>query len=465
MQAAELTAPAPARPQERELTGWGRTAPSRARVHVPAGTEQAIAAAEHELGRGSRGLIARGAGRSYGDAAQSGGGAVLDMTACSRVLQVDARKREVRVQAGATLAAVMARLAPHGLTLPVLPGTRHVTVAGAIASDVHGKGHERDGAFARHVRSIALWTPAEGVVEVSPQQRPELFGATLGGMGLTGIVLEATLAAEPAFAAVAADNDRTGSLEHTLAVAGDSARHRYSVAWVDMLARGSAFGRAVVSRADPLPASIAAIDSLPRALTAGARVEVPPRWPGWPLRPELVRAFNAARWRAAPRTQRGHEEAVTSFFFPLDVVDSWSRLYGSTGLIQYQLVLPLCREPELMRCFELLRRGEAPVYLAVLKRFGAASGGPLSFPIEGWTLAVDVPAATVRRGGVLDRLDDVVAEAGGRVYLSKDSRMRPVHVATMYPRLAEFRECCAGVDPEGALSSDLSRRLALREEL
>jgi decaprenylphospho-beta-D-ribofuranose 2-oxidase len=432
-------------------------------VHAPTDAEAAIAAAEQESAR-SGGLIARGAGRSYGDAAQNGGGAVIDMRGCARVLQIDVDLQRVRVQAGATLGAVMAQIAPHGLTLPVLPGTRHVTVAGAIASDVHGKGHERDGSFARHVHSISLWTPAEGVIEVSPVLRPDLFAATLGGMGLTGIVLEATLAAEPAFAAVAGDTDRTDSLEQTLAVAGDSARHRYSVAWVDMLARGAGFGRAVVSRADPLLTSPAALSALQRSLTRGARVDVPALWPAWPLRPELVRAFNAARWRAAPRRERGREERLDSFLFPLDAVGSWSRLYGPAGLFQYQLALPAGREQELHRCFELLRGGEAPVYLAVLKRFGPASGGPLSFPLEGWTLAVDVPAAAVRPGGVLDRLDDLLAGAGGRVYLSKDARTSAAHVAAMYPRLDEFRASCAAVDPERALSSDLARRLALQEQ-
>jgi decaprenylphospho-beta-D-ribofuranose 2-oxidase len=340
-----------------------------------------------------------------------------------------------------------------------------VTVAGAIASDVHGKGHERDGAFARHVRSIALWTPSEGVVEVSPDERPELFHATLGGMGLSGIVLEATLAAEPGFASVLVDSDRTDSLEETLAVAGDSARHRYSVAWVDMLARGANFGRAVVSRADPLYGDARPSQSLQRSLLRTARVDVPVRWPSWPLRPELVRAFNALRWRAAPRSERGSEEGLGSFLFPLDAVGSWNRLYGPAGLVQYQLAVPDGREDALMRCFELFRTGEAPVYLAVLKRFGRGSGGPLSFPIEGWTLAADLPAAAVRRGGVLDRLDDVVAEARGRVYLSKDSRLGAEHVAAMYPRLAEFRAGCEVADPEHVLRSDLARRLGLREEL
>ncbi|HEX7610688.1 MAG TPA: FAD-binding oxidoreductase, partial [Solirubrobacteraceae bacterium] len=219
---------------------------------------QALAAAA-SLGTG---VIARGAGCSYGDAAQNEGGVVLDMSAFGRILSIDTERRVLRAQAGATIAELMAALAPHDLTLPVVPGTRHVTLAGAIASDIHGKNHHRDGGFARHVTSISLCTPAAGLVEITPESDADLFYATLGGMGLTGVILEATLHVDPlASPWVAGDIDRTAGLEETLELLGGEEHHRYSVAWLDMLAPGAKMGRAVITRADPLPAADAPVQA------------------------------------------------------------------------------------------------------------------------------------------------------------------------------------------------------------
>jgi decaprenylphospho-beta-D-ribofuranose 2-oxidase len=357
-----------------------------------------------------------------------------------------------------------------------VPGTRHVTLGGAIASDIHGKNHHRDGGLAGHVLALSLCTPADGLRELSPETDPELFYATLGAMGLTGVVVQATLRAEPLSSPwVAADTDRTDDLEQTLALMAEDDSHRYSVAWLDLLAEGSAFGRAVVSRADDLPAASAPrpagrlrrpiFDSsrvaYPDALLRGPAVVVPRRFPDALLRTAWVRAFNALRLKAAPRLERGRAQPRAQYFFPLDVLGEWNRLYGRAGLIQYQMVVPLGHEAALASCFELIRARRLPVYLAVFKRFGAAFGGPLSFPLAGWTLAIDLPASAPGLRSALDALDEVVAGCGGRVYLSKDARLRSDLLATMYPQLDQFNALQRRVDPRGVLRSDLSRRLGL----
>jgi decaprenylphospho-beta-D-ribofuranose 2-oxidase len=417
------------------------------------------------------GLIARGAGRSYGDAAQNARGTVLDMTSLDRIVAVDDDALLVTAQVGATLAKLLAHLAQRSLTLPVLPGTSQITLGGAIASDVHGKNHHWDGAFARHVASLSLLTPDGRVSVVSPDCDGDLFYATLGGMGLTGIILEATVRVEPlATPWVTVDTDRTTGLDQTLALFAGAERTRYSVAWLDLLAPGAKMGRGVIARADPLTshADAPAPSRLPGtrarytdALLAGPRLEIPPRWPGGLLKPSAVRAFNALHWRFAPRRERARPTAMVPYFFPLDAVGAWNRLYGREGLIQYQFVLPDGAESVLERCFALIRALRLPVYLAVFKRFGAAFGGPLSFPLRGWTLAIDLPARAPGLAQALDALDELIAAAGGRVYLSKDARLRADLLAAMYPQLDRFRAVRERVDPDGLLRSDLSRRLDL----
>jgi len=473
MSVSELSAP-PTLPRasERSLSGWGRTSWSRCAVLRPRGTAEIVGALA-ACARAGRHAIARGAGRSYGDAAQSDGGDVLDMSSLNRVVSIDRQRMLVTAEAGATVAQLMARLSAHGLTLPVLPGTRHVTLAGAIASDIHGKNHHRDGGFARHVAALTLCTPGGEVLELTPEGEPELFYATLGGMGLTGVVTEATVRAEPLSSPwVAGDLDRTDGLLETLELLSGEERHRYSVAWLDLLARGAKMGRAIVSRADPLGEGAATppvrgrrglARSYPGTLSRGPLADVPRAFPGALLRPSSVRAFNALHWHTAPRRERERPLALAPYFFPLDVLGDWNRLYGSSGLVQYQFVIPAGQERALERCFALIAERRVPVYLAVFKRFGPAFGGPLSFPLEGWTLAIDVPAAAPGLGAALRELDEIVAGSGGRVYLSKDSRMRRDALEAMYPQLDRFREQQAKIDPNGVLRSDLALRVGLCE--
>jgi decaprenylphospho-beta-D-ribofuranose 2-oxidase len=458
--------------RERLLCGWGRIACSRARVRSVVRAED-VAGALSGAGVSRAGVIARGAGRSYGDAAQSAGGEVLDMRGLDRVLSVDHERSTVTVQAGVTIARLMAYLGAAGLTLPVVPGTRYVTVGGALASDVHGKGHHRDGSFGAHVEQIELCVPGGTLLEVSRERDPELFEATLGGMGLTGIVVQARLVVERlASPWVVADLDKTRDLEETLSVLAQPERRRWSVAWLDLLAGKGGMGRALVSRADPW--SCATPPSSRGSLrTFGGNgglspsedpfLEVPNRFPGGLLRPEAIRSLNALRWHVAARRDRDRPVPLAGYLFPLDALGSWNRLYGTQGLVQYQFVVPLGRGAELVRCVELLRGRRIPVYLAVLKRFGPGAPGPLSFPIEGWTLALDIPGGADELRATLDELDELVAGAGGRVYLTKDVRLRQDVLPAMYPRLDRFLALRARVDPTGMLRSDLGARLGLCE--
>jgi decaprenylphospho-beta-D-ribofuranose 2-oxidase len=471
MSVTELSAPPAIAPaDERSLSGWGRSSWSRCAVRRPRGAAEVVEALASSA-RSGRHVIARGAGRSYGDAAQCEGGDVIDMTAMNRVLSIDPQRMLVTAEAGATVGQLMARLSAHGLTLPVVPGTRHVTLAGAIASDIHGKNHHCDGAFARHVTALTLCTSGGEILELTPESDADLFYGTLGGMGLTGVVIEATVRAEPLSSPwVAGDLDRTNGLVETLELLSGHERHRYSVAWLDLLAPGAKMGRAIVSRADPLAPGDAprpargrrgVAGSYPGALSRPPLADVPRAFPGALLRPSSVRTFNALRWWAAPRRERGRPLALAPYFFPLDVLGEWNRLYGASGLVQYQFVIPSGREGALERCFALIAERNVPVYLAVFKRFGAAFGGALSFPLEGWTLAIDIPASAPGLGAALQELDEIVAGSGGRVYLTKDSRMRRDALEAMYPQLDRFREQQAQIDPEGLLRSDLALRLGL----
>jgi decaprenylphospho-beta-D-ribofuranose 2-oxidase len=417
-------------------------------------------------GRTARGLIARGLGRSYGDAAQCAGGTVVDVRGLTGVGAIDPATGEVEVGAGTSLQVLLERSLPEGWFLPVTPGTRQVTVGGAIAADVHGKNHHRDGSFAPHVTALTLATPTgDRRVGPGPTEDPELFWATAGGMGLTGVIVSACvrlLAVETDRMVV--DTDRYGDLDSVMAAMeeGDSG-YRYSVAWVDCTATGRHTGRAVLTRGDharraDLPAG--GRGAAP-ASPGTARLRVPRPGPRHLLNPLTVAAFNELWFRRAPRHRVGELLGVGGFFHPLDGVGDWNLLYGRRGFVQYQFVVGPERADVVARVIDLLSSHRVPSFLAVLKRFGASSPGPLSFPCQGWTLALDLPLGPPILGTLLDTVDELVAEAGGRIYLAKDARLRPDLLTAMYPRLGELAAIRRRVDPAGVLRSDLSRRLGI----
>jgi decaprenylphospho-beta-D-ribofuranose 2-oxidase len=436
------------------LTGWARATWSRSTVHhpgTPADLAELLAAAD------PRGTIARGLGRAYGDAAQRAGGTVIQVDRLGGTAHVDAAGL-VTAPASVSIGDLLRGLIPQGWFVPVTPGTQYVTLAGALAADVHGKNHHHDGSISQHVRSIRLVTPALGEVVVGPDQDPELFWATAGGMGLTGVITEVVFQAIPVESGdMLVDTWRTADLDETMAVLLETdGPFRYTVGWLDVMATGSSLGRGIVTAGDHAPRS--------RATPAGpgeGAVPAPPA-PPWLMNRLSIRAFCELWYRKAPRRREGERQSAGMFFYPLDLVQHWNRLYGRPGFLQWQTVLPDGQEALLRSHIERLADHAVPSFLNVLKRFGPEAPGPLSFPEAGWTLCIDTPAGGGFPAELFDRMDREVAGAGGRIYLAKDARMDPALLPVMYPRLDEWRGVVHRADPDGVLASDLSVRLNLR---
>jgi decaprenylphospho-beta-D-ribofuranose 2-oxidase len=446
--------------ERRALTGWGGTAPTVATHHRAAPDEIASLVKS----AGPRGLIARGLGRSYGDAAQNAGGEVVEFGHTSDHLVLDRGSASVSVSAGVSLDALMRALVPQGYFMPVSPGTRQVTVGGAIAADVHGKNHHADGSFGRHLRWLELIDGTGAVRRLDPASTPDEFWATTGGMGLTGVITHAGLDLRPVETAwMRVDTERVGRLDDLLDAMHDDDHHTYSVAWIDLLATGRSLGRSVLTRGEhadrsDLPARHGAAD--PLAFAPRRPVGAPQLPSGLAVNRATMRAFNEGWYRRAPRRRRRTLQPMAGFFHPLDAVDAWNRLYGRRGLVQYQFVVPAGSEQALADVVRLIADARQASFLAVLKRLGPATPAPLSFPMSGWTLALDLPAHR-SLGPLLDRLDGMVADVGGRVYLAKDARSRPEMVARMYPGMEAFRAVRRRLDPDGVFQSDLARRLRL----
>lgn len=446
------------------LTGWGRTAPSSAHlVEVTDGDIAAVLGAARQ--RSGRGALARGLGRSYGDAAQNGGGVVMRLAGSAEEAVLDEAANEVTVGAGVSIDDLLRVIVPRGFFVPVTAGTRFVTIGGAIASDIHGKNHHVDGSFGSHVRRMTMLLADGSIVEVGPDERPELFWATIGGMGLTGMVLRATIHVWPIETSrCVVDTMRAANLDHVMALMeeGDD-RYRYAVAWIDLMAKGRHLGRSVLShgehaRLDQLPQSDRATA---REYHAGIIASVPPVVPVSALNRATIKVFNELWFRKAPKSRVGEIQTIPQYFHPLDMVGAWNRMYGPHGFVQYQILVPFGQEHALRQVIERLASSGAASFVTVLKRFGAANPAPLSFPAPGWTLTLDIPVGTTGLGPMLHELDGVVLDAGGRHYMAKDSHTTPQAIRRGYPRLAEWQAVRESVDPDGVWQSDLGRRLEL----
>jgi decaprenylphospho-beta-D-ribofuranose 2-oxidase len=449
--------------RKERLSGWGGTEPTWAEVAVP-GSADEVAGLVKEAASGG-GVIARGLGRSYNNAAQNEDGLVISTSRLDRVLSFDAEGGVVVCEAGVSLEELMVRFLPQGWFVPVTPGTRKVTVGGAIAADVHGKNHHVAGSFMRHVTSFDLLLATGEVRTVTPEGDGELFWATAGGMGLTGIVLRASVRLKAVETSrLVVDTVRTADVDATMAYLSENDKDfDYTVAWTDCLASGSSLGRSVITSGN-----FATIGDLryrdrgqPLAFKGSALAGAPPVFPSGLINRRTVALLNDAWYRKAPRRRTGEIQTIGAFFHPLDGIRNWNRVYGPAGFRQYQFVVPFEAGDVVRRSLERISALRAPSFVTVLKRFGAGDPGPLSFPMSGWTLALDFPARTPWLSQLLGELDELVIGAGGRLYLAKDSRIPPSLMEPMYPRLAEFRRARAQVDPDGLFSSDLSRRLGL----
>ncbi|MGE2730700.1 FAD-binding protein [Mycolicibacterium vaccae] len=449
----------------RRLTGWGRTAPTVAQVLSTPDPELIATAVTRAAEHGGRGVLARGLGRSYGDNAQNGGGLVIDMTALDRIHSINADDALVDVDAGVNLDQLMRAALPMGLWVPVLPGTRQVTIGGAIACDIHGKNHHSAGSFGNHVRSMDLLTADGQVRRLTPDgAESDLFWATVGGNGLTGIILRATIEMTPTETAYfIADGDVTDSLDETIAFHSDGTEdnYTYSSAWFDAISPPPKLGRAAISRG-----SLATLDQLPKKLRknplkfdAPQLLTLPDVFPNG-----LANKFTfmpiGELWYRKSGTYRGKVQNLTQFYHPLDMFGEWNRAYGAAGFAQYQFVVPTEAVEEFKAILVDIQRSGFYSFLNVFKLFGPGNQAPLSFPIPGWNVCVDFPI-TPGLDAFLNGLDKRVLEFGGRLYTAKDSRTTADTFHAMYPRIDEWISVRRRVDPDGVFASDMARRLEL----
>ena len=355
-------------------------------------------------------------------------------------------------------------LVPRGFFVPVTPGTRQVTLGGAIAADIHGKNHHIEGSLGNHVVSVRLLMADGSVTDLSPEAQPAVFWATVGGMGLTGVILEATLRVLPVETSrMVVDTERTTDLDDVCArmTEGDH-RYRYSVAWVDLSATGRKLGRSVLTSGDHAPLSaLGRAAGAPLQFDPHTRLVAPPLVPDGLLNRLTIRAFNEFWYHKAPRRRVGQICSLGAFFHPLDGVRSWNRLYGHQGFVQYQVVIPFGEERTLRTVVERMANSGDSSFLVVLKRFGQGNPGPLSFPMPGWTITIDIAAGRRGLGEMLTALDRMVLDAGGRHYLAKDAHMTPAALRQGYPRFEEWKAVRDKVDPTGVWASDLARRLEM----
>lgn len=449
------------------LYGWGRSLSADSDVVnvVSPDDLRHLLAQPHR-----RGVTPRGLGRAYGDAAINSGGTVALLQQhgtrsqhLAEQIEIDSTQAIARVSAGVSIEQMLQVLVPAGFFVPVTPGTRFVTLGGAVAADIHGKNHHRDGSFGDHVRSMSVMLASGEMVVLDRTTRPDWFWATVGGMGLTGIVLDAVIDLIPITSpSIEVATTRCGHIDELFALMSDSEsddQYRYSVAWIDMLARGNAFGRGVLTRGNHTELTDGPQTKLSYA--PKTRVSVPRFFPNGVLNLATIRAFNELWYRKSPKDTQVTQESVTNYFHPLDGVREWNRMYGSRGFLQYQCVVPLHAKEVIKQVIAKMQEAKLPTFLAVLKRMGGANQGLLSFPMEGWTLAVDIAVGSERIAAVLRDIDETVIACGGRHYLAKDAHMAPSIVRRGYQRLGEWQDIQRQMDPTGLWTSDLARRLQL----
>lgn len=405
-------------------------------------------------GRGP-GLLAHGLGRSYGDVCLNRGGTLVHTRRLDRLIRFDEECGLLSAEAGISLGEILAVIVPRGWFLPVTPGTRHVTLGGAIANDVHGKNHHRAGTFGRYVTRFELLRSSGERLLCAPDREARLFAATIGGLGLTGLITWAEIRLRRiAGPQLDAESVRFGSLEEFYPLAEEAdRRHEYTVAWIDALAGGDRLGRGRLLAGDHVEAPGAGTAKGPRP--PRLRLALPLTPPSWLLGRPLLRVFNAAYFRAHPSGTRRRLVHYEPFFYPLDRIEGWNRAYGRRGFLQYQCVVPSGAREAVGEILERVRRSGQGSFLSVLKLFGPLpSPGLLSFPRRGVTLALDFPNTGAPLLSLLEDLDAVVRDAGGAVYPAKDARMSPENFRHFFPRWRELAECA---DP--AFSSSFWRRV------
>ncbi|MEM9048194.1 MAG: FAD-binding oxidoreductase [Pseudomonadota bacterium] len=435
---------------EKSYSGWGRVRRADGRLARP----EKAAALPAIMAEADGTLAVIGGLRSYGDAALNAAGPGLVMTRLDRILAFDGETGLVDVEAGITIRTLVDVFAARGWMPAVVPGTGHATIGGAIANDVHGKNHHQAGSFGQYVDVLELLGPDGTARLVTPDTDPALFRATIGGVGLTGAIRAARLRLAPCPSTVMEVEERRMPDLDAFVEAFEASHHPFTVGWVDATARGADLGRGILEEAD--------FASTPgKAKPAGRGPKIPVDAPGFLLSGPIVRLFNRAYYTRIPAAGRVRQRHLTRFLFPLDGLRDWNRLYGKRGFHQFQCVLPREATDSLGGLLEAVADAGLASPLAVLKKLGPGRAGMLSFPMEGWTLAVDFPNRA-RAAPLIARLEEMTLSAGGRIYLAKDALARPDAVAAMYPELPAFRAVLAECDPQARFQTDLARRLDLR---
>lgn len=448
---------------KQQLAGWGRYPVSDGyRVSLFSAWD-----AGKVLGRrNGMTVLGRGAGRAYGDSALNKNNLCLDFRAANRMLAFDETTGVLHAEAGVTLEEIIRVFVPKGWFLPVTPGTKYPTLGGCVACDVHGKSKLSIGHFIERLH-LLLADGAE--VTCSPNERPDLFWATVGGMGLTGLILSVELKLMPIETSLLHyEGIKAGDLEHIFQLYEESETTPLTVSWIDGLAKGRHLGRSIMMRggfAKKADLKSKATQADPLRLTAKPKVMVPLDFPSWSLNPLSVAAFNAVIYGKHPR-HSNHLVDIDTFFYPLDAILRWNRIYGKPGLVQYQFLIPPKHGFEgVKKVLEAIAKSGRASFLAVLKKFGPMpENAPLSFPTPGYFIALDFPVGSGAILKEMDKWDELVLNYGGRLYLAKDSRMQRATFEAMYPRLSEWKAVKAQVDPQQVFTSDQGRRLGLVDD-
>ena len=430
-----------------KIHGWGRYPQQDAYLHTPTSC-----ASLELIAKQQKSVIARGMGRSYGDSANAPN--VLQTKYINHFIQFDKATGKLSAEAGITLREILEVIVAGGWFLPVTPGTSYVTLGGAIASDVHGKNHHLSGTFGQHVTSLNILLGSGEVVTTSPQQHTDLFHATCGGMGLTGIIISATIQLLPIRSSLISQRTiKADCLEGACDAFESNSDATYSVAWIDCLSKGRGLGRSVIMLGEHAEQGELEID-------IRQKVSVPFSTPSVLLNSLTMKAFNTAYWYKSKHNV-SQTVGLMPYFYPLDAVGEWNRLYGKKGFVQFQCVVPKLDGVVNMRRLltEISNSGEGS-FLAVLKQFGIANQNLLSFPTEGYTLALDfkVSEAAIK---TVKKLEDMVVEMGGRLYLTKDAEMLESTFKVTYPNWEKFEAVRERYGAIGKFSSTQSKRLGL----
>ncbi|MCX8064690.1 MAG: FAD-binding oxidoreductase [Candidatus Hydrogenedentes bacterium] len=445
--------------EKKLLSGWGRYYRQWSYVFRPEGWNALQSVIKDER---VPDLIARGLGRSYGDTALNEGGAVVDICRLNRFINWDEEKGILTCEAGVTLKEILDIFLPRGWLPYVCPGTKFITLGGAIANDIHGKNHHCEGTFGKYVVALELITPTGEILTCSRYENSEIFKATIGGIGLTGLIRTATIQLKKVPSAyLHIDIYQCKNFDDLLQTAQEfDKKYPYTVAWVDCLAQKENMGRGIVmggtfANPNDLPSRL---KKHPYLQKHKQEIKVPIDAPSWALTPRTVGIFNS--WYYDWNKSRYELQPIEKFFFPLDRILEWNRIYGKRGFIQYQIVFPKDEIKGFKVLLESLSSSQVASFLAVLKRTGPYREGYLSFPLEGYSLALDIPnyPGTAK---LVEDLDFITRRYGGRVYLAKDSLMKPDMFKESYPEWKYFAELKEKLDPDHRFSSSMARRLEI----